>query len=270
MPDSSVDEQLAGATNAHERAAVFGYDFAVLKSDARRIYWRSLIAICIITVVLGLPVTFIVLFAESPGYDGELSSIDGNAALGASGFAVAAVLATIVATQVVLRLVRAWPPVRQQVVAASVQAGVESVGFAVAVTFTRSVPDSIVGLIFGCIFIAAFRAITTTSIVTMLERGSAALPFVMGQLRTLPAEATVLGGRPWATVLLTSTGALAVFALVIALWSHPVLAVPIVIVYTTGLTLEAGAFMTGRATLAQVCRWTVPVLLLLSAALPAF
>ena len=263
-------EALAEATTVAERAALFGYDFAILKRDARRIYWRSLAALCLLFAVVGAPVSIGILYAEMPGFNGDLFSIDGNIVLTAAFVSTGVAIATIVATQIVLRLVQSWAAVRQQVVAEGLQSTVEGIGLGIAVLLTRDSPASIVGLLFGCVFIAAFRAVTTTSVVALIERGSKQLPWVIGQLRTLPAEATVLGGHPWATVAQVLGRSLAVVALVIAVWSHPLLALLLVAVFVAALTFEVWASMVGRDRLVHVLRWGAPTLLLASAVLPAF
>ena len=264
MADSPVDEELRIARTAPERAEVFGYDFEKLRKNARLISWASAAVIALVFLVIAVPVAFAQIDRSLLDDDSGWFIVD----LGPLAAAFVVLIVSLLATQVVLRVVKNLSPVRQQLVAESVQALAIAVGLTVVVLLNRAESTALLAILVGALAIASVQASSATMIVWAFRTGSKQLPFIIEQHRSLPAEATVLGGRPWRTVEMIVGHAVTVMALPIAVWMHPALAVPAAALYVVGAVLGNWGSMTGRRRLADAAQRITPIVLLASALLP--
>jgi hypothetical protein len=264
MPDSSIDEALSAARTAPERAAVFGYDFVKLRADARLVSWASAAAVALVLLVIAVPIAY-AQFDESVATDDRGWFLVDMRPLGAV-FVV--LIVSLLATQVTLRLVKNLPPVRQQLVAELIQTLAVAIGLTVVVLLQRAESTALLAILAGAVAIASVQASSSFMIIWAFRTGSKQLPYLVEQHRSLPPEATVLGGRPWRTVEMIVTHAVTVLALPIAVWMHPAFAVPAAALYVVGAMLGTWGSMTGRPRLADAAQRVTPIVLLASALLP--
>lgn len=207
------------------RARLLGIDYAALKRSTFQVWGWTLAVLLALVVLLAFPAAVSIVESHSPA-----SRI---------GFApvVVALLSMFVlysAIEIVVRvlalLLRRFGPRAVGTSATIAYSVLEVFGVFIVVVVSRETPETVIGIVSGSVFRAAYFGSAAASLLPQVWRNSPRLASIVDLHRTLPPTSTTLANRPAAVVSVVAARGLVSIALATVLWLDPALVVALALV----------------------------------------